>query len=50
MNNPDTLAIMVTQDTGQRQTKQKKTKQNHTENYKDRLHETHQKTRGEHMC
>jgi hypothetical protein len=34
MNTPDTLAILVIQDTGQRLTKQNK--ENHTENYKDR--------------
>jgi hypothetical protein len=44
MNTPDTLVILVTQDTGQRQTKQNK--ENHTENYKDRPHGTHQKKTG----
>jgi hypothetical protein len=48
MNTPDTLVILVTQDTGQRQTKQNK--ENHTENYKDRLHGTHQKKPGVNTC
>ena len=44
MNTPDTLAILVIQDTGQRLAKQNK--ENHTENYKDRPHGTHQKNPG----
>ena len=48
MNTPDTLAILVIQDTGQRLAKQNK--ENHTENYKDRPHELTKKTQGQHMC
>jgi hypothetical protein len=44
MNTPDTLAILVIQDTGQRLTKQNK--ENHTEYYKDRPHELTKTTPG----